>query len=134
MRYFTVEEALAALEEVRPLVERMATEASSLASARAALDGLRRKAAGNGGGIDAGSAAASASTLERAAEAVRELLLRLEELGVQVKDVDRGLVDFPAVHPQTGETVLLCWHLGEPTIAYWHGADEGYAGRKPLPF
>ena len=47
--------------------------------------------------------------------------------------VDRGLLDFPAQHPVTGETVLLCWHVGEEEIGFWHGLEEGFAGRKPLP-
>jgi hypothetical protein len=55
---------------------------------------------------------------------------RLQALGVQVKDLDRGLVDFPAL--RDGEEVLLCWQVGEEVVAYWHGVDEGFAGRKPL--
>ena len=65
---------------------------------------------------------------------VRPLVDQLHELGVQVKDLDRGLIDFPARHPQTGDTVLLCWELGEPEVAYWHELETGFAGRKPLPF
>ena len=57
---------------------------------------------------------------------------RLERLGVLVKDLDRGLVDFPAL--RDGEEVLLCWQVGEDEVAFWHGVDEGFAGRKPLPF
>ena len=56
---------------------------------------------------------------------------RLQQLGVVVKDLDRGLVDFPALH--NGEEVLLCWQVGEDEVAFWHGVDEGFAGRKPLP-
>ena len=48
-----------------------------------------------------------------------------------VKDLDRGLVDFPAF--RHGEEVLLCWQVGEDEIGYWHGVDDGFAGRKPLP-
>ena len=55
----------------------------------------------------------------------------LQGLGVLVKDLDRGLVDFPCVH--RGRELLLCWELGEDEVAFWHGADEGYAGRRPLP-
>ena len=47
-----------------------------------------------------------------------------------VKDLDRGLVDFPAL--RDGEEVLLCWQVGEGEVAYWHGLEEGFAGRKPL--
>jgi hypothetical protein len=74
---------------------------------------------------------------DRAAEAANDiagLVSELEDAGVQVKDLDQGLIDFPAVHPERGETVLLCWHLGEDAVAYWHGVEEGFAGRKPLPF
>jgi hypothetical protein len=50
---------------------------------------------------------------------------------VEVKDIDEGLVDFPAL--QNGETVLLCWKLGEDEIRYWHTLEGGFAGRRPLP-
>ena len=64
-------------------------------------------------------------------EMLNEALGSISELGGNVKDLDTGLVDFPARH--NGEDVLLCWQLGEDEIAFWHGADEGFAGRKPLP-
>jgi len=54
----------------------------------------------------------------------------IEESGVQLKDLEIGLVDFAAEHD--GRTVLLCWQYGEPEVAFWHGVDEGFAGRKPL--
>jgi hypothetical protein len=52
--------------------------------------------------------------------------------GAQVKDLDTGLIDFPAL--RHGETVLLCWQLGEDEIAWWHSVEDGFAGRRPLPF
>lgn len=55
----------------------------------------------------------------------------IQALGVLVKDLDTGLVDFPAL--RGGEEVLLCWQLGEDEIRYWHGLEEGFAGRKELP-
>ena len=55
---------------------------------------------------------------------------QLEGLGVQIKDVDLGLLDFPA--RREGDDVLLCWHVGEERVAFWHGLEEGYAGRKPI--
>ena len=54
----------------------------------------------------------------------------IHELGAVVKDLDDGLVDFPA--RVEGEEAFLCWRLGEEEIGYWHGLDEGFAGRKPL--
>jgi len=55
---------------------------------------------------------------------------RIEALGCVVKDLDRGLVDFPS--RREDQTVFLCWRLGETSIRYWHGLKEGFAGRKPL--
>jgi hypothetical protein len=57
---------------------------------------------------------------------------RIHGLGAIVKDLDEGLVDFPALH--AGDEVLLCWKVGEDSVAFWHGLEEGFAGRKPLPF
>ena len=56
----------------------------------------------------------------------------IHELGAIVKDPDEGLVDFPARHD--GEDVLLCWRVGEDEVAWWHTLEDGFAGRKPLPF
>ena len=53
------------------------------------------------------------------------------EHGAEVKDLDEGLIDFPAL--RGGETVLLCWKLGEGEIEYWHRVEDGFAGRRPLP-
>ncbi len=55
----------------------------------------------------------------------------LEKTGCILRDIDSGLVDFP-FRARRGATVFLCWRLGEPTIAFWHGTDEGFAGRKPI--
>ena len=134
MRHFTVQEANEALREIRPLVERMVEHRRILARHEDELQRVGRHVAGNGGGLDAArvggvraAAVEAGGELSRAIEAV-------EAAGAQVKDIDRGLVDFPALHPSDGETVLLCWLLGEDEIAFWHGLDEGFAGRKPLPF
>ena len=63
---------------------------------------------------------------QRAKDAVAEI----DSIGVQVKDLDIGLLDFPCV--VEGQVVLLCWKLGEKAIAHWHGVQEGFAGRKPI--
>ena len=54
----------------------------------------------------------------------------LTALGVSVKDVDSGLLDVPSI--RNGEDVLLCWRLGEPAVEWWHGVDDGLAGRRPV--
>jgi len=85
---------------------------------------------GNGGGYVAGDLGAVRTELSGLAEAAVACLERLEELGVVVKDLDTGLVDFPARH--AGEDVLLCWQVGEDDVSWWHGLAEGFAGRKPI--
>ncbi|MFN8186467.1 MAG: DUF2203 domain-containing protein [Gaiellales bacterium] len=133
MKHFTVEEAVSALKEVRPLAERMTSCARELGGVREALGRHERAISGNGGLDPVGHQAVHGQADDLAGELAR-ILERLEALGVQVKDLESGLVDFPAVHPGTGETVLLCWRVGEEELRFWHGRDEGFAGRKPLPF
>jgi hypothetical protein len=131
MRHFTPEEANAALADVRPLVERMVAER------RAHLDALERQEEleghikGNGGGIPPTALAEAAEGVEDAGRSLAATIDELAALGVQVKDVDEGLIDFPAL--RHGETVLLCWKLGEDEIRYWHTLEGGFAGRQELP-
>lgn len=65
-----------------------------------------------------------------AAASLRSIIEQVQEMGCLVKDLDMGLVDFPTTFQ--GREVYLCWKLGEPSIAYWHGVDEGFAGRKAI--
>jgi hypothetical protein len=68
---------------------------------------------------------------EKALNDIRDAVAEIDASGVQVKDLDIGLLDFPCV--VNGDTVLLCWKYGEPhRIAHWHGLEEGFAGRKPI--
>lgn len=69
--------------------------------------------------------------LDRLRAAFDDLLQELHGIGIQVKDLDTGLVDFPAV--VAGEAVLLCWRLGEPAVGFYHGDADGFAGRRPIP-
>jgi hypothetical protein len=133
MRFFTEEEANDALEIVRPLAERLVAARRRFVHVAGRLEEVEGTVSGNGGGLDPERVR---ELQERAAGSAADLagiVAALEEVGVQVKDLDEGLIDFPAKHPD-GETVLLCWRLGEGDVAYWHGLEEGFAGRKPLPF
>jgi hypothetical protein len=69
---------------------------------------------------------------EKAVERLRDALAEIDSLGVQVKDLEMGLLDFPCKAKADEAIVLLCWKLGEPTIAYWHSVDAGFKGRKPI--
>jgi len=80
--------------------------------------------------VDVASAARRRAEREKALKEAQDTLAEIDEIGVQVKDLDQGLLDFPCL--LDGETVLLCWKQGEKEIGYWHTMDGGYAGRKPL--
>ena len=67
---------------------------------------------------------------DKAVQQIKDAMSEIEATGAQVKDLDVGLLDFPCA--VDGETILLCWKLGEPTITHWHTPDEGFAGRKPI--
>ena len=67
---------------------------------------------------------------EKAFQRVKDAIDEIDAMGVQVKDLDMGLLDFPC--EVNGQVVLLCWKLGEKAITYWHGVSEGFAGRKPV--
>jgi hypothetical protein len=130
-RYFTTEEASELLPAVRQLAERMVRHRRKLTRALERQERLRAVIGSNGGGIRPQEAAEVQARVERAAEGIARCIEAIHELGALVKDVDRGLVDFPAL--RDGEEVLLCWQLGEEEIRYWHGVEEGFAGRKELP-
>lgn len=134
MRLFTPEEANAELARVRPLLERLVEERRALLAHAAELQVAQGVVAGNGGRIDPARVGGLQEAVSRSAAEVARLVEELQRADVQVKDLDRGLVDFPARHPESGETVLLCFELGEPSVEHWHDLEEGFAGRKRLPF
>jgi hypothetical protein len=131
VRHFTPEEANAALGEVRPIVEQMVELRHSHVAALERQEELEGHIRGNGGGIPPAELADTAAEVERLERELARAVDELAELGVQVKDLDEGLIDFPAL--RRGETVLLCWKLGEDDVAFWHTVEEGFAGRRPLP-
>jgi hypothetical protein len=130
-RHFTPEEANSLLERVRPVAESLVAHRRAFTVAAARRARLSQRISGNGGDFDPQEPSELDEQLEREAEGVARAVDELQRLGVLVKDLDRGLVDFPAL--RGGEEVLLCWQVGEDEVAFWHGVEEGFAGRKPLP-
>ncbi len=121
-RHFTVEEANALLDGLRPVLRQL-REASELLTDAEVHSLLADAAPGNGGG-EPGRQVGEAF-LE-----VRRLLLAVQGSGIVIRDVDRGLIDFPAI--RDGEEVYLCWELGEDDVSWWHELDAGFGGRQPL--
>ena len=130
MRTFTPDEANALVAELRPRVELLVEHKKRLDEAQEARSRLQARIAGNGGDITHSDVVEVADRVERAAAAIGAIVEEINGHGVQIKDLDVGLLDFP--WRRGSEVVLLCWRLGENEIGYWHGMDEGYAGRKPL--
>jgi len=125
MKIFTVQEANALLPEVRIIAGKIQRAHRNLSRFR---DDAKKAAEGaeqGGGGMANGVAYATVLT------ELTTQLAELEALGVQLKDFERGLVDFPSL--RDGKVVLLCWQLGEgDELEWWHDVDAGFAGRTPL--
>ena len=126
MILFTVKEANDLLPVIRPKLEEIRNRYEHNASFRDSIK-LAASAAvdGGGGGLEGGT------RYVKSLYKIGKLITELHELGVQLKDYSRGLIDFPCV--RNGKTVLLCWQLGEEErIEWWHEMETGFAGRKPL--
>jgi hypothetical protein len=130
-RYFTAEEANDALDDVRPLTEELVEHRRSLVELQALQSSLTERIAGNGGNVEPRALQDLQERLDEEVAGIARCVARIHEAGALVKDLDEGLVDFPA--QREGVDVLLCWRLGEDEIGYWHGMEEGFSGRKPLP-
>lgn len=126
-RYYTVAEARALIPRLRSLLTALQAEKRQLDEASRALHRLTPQMRGNG---HAAEAAHQERRINELAEAIRDKLEQLSALGIEVKDLDSGLVDFPSVRDE--RVVYLCWRVDEPTVAYWHELEAGFAGRQPL--
>lgn len=128
-KFFTVEEANALLPEIEPLIRRLQQVNQELLEVQGRMAALQWKVRGNGH-LALADVGADTRRARRLAEEVRALVSRVEALGCEVKDLELGLVDFPAL--RNGRPVYLCWRLGESRVAYWHELDTGFAGRRPI--
>lgn len=122
-RYFTLPEANATLQAIKPLIEEILALRQAILDQREAVWPVIQRAVGNGG-----SQAASQLALEF--NRMDALVHQIQDTGVIVKDLNIGLLDFP--HLKEGREVYLCWKHGEDSIAFWHEVEAGYAGRQPI--
>jgi len=121
-RHFTVEEANALLSRVGPVLKRLRDAKEELTDKESHAV-LADAGPTNGGGPEG-------RQVGEAFVEVQRLLRTLNDAGIVIRDVDRGLIDFPSL--LEGEEVYLCWELGEDEVTHWHGLESGYGGRKPL--
>jgi hypothetical protein len=128
-RTFTLDEAKMLL----PVLESLLRAAISGKTLMEEVDGefqeLSHRIFLNGGThVDVVAVARRKAERAKAEQRAKDALAEIDSIGVQVKDIDIGLLDFPC--EVDGKTVLLCWKMGESSITHWHGTDEGFAGRK----
>lgn len=129
MSFFSPEKANALIPVLAPLIEEMWSRRRELAIKLLEQDPALRKAAGRAGASTAERRGETRRCTELKAEVVR-IITRIEAYGCVVKDLDLGLLDFPAL--RDGRPVFLCWKAGEPSVAHWHGTDESFVNRKTL--
>jgi hypothetical protein len=131
MKTFTVEEAQSLLPVLESLLKRAIESKRAADEVEAGLGELARRVAISGGmRVDVGSVTKLRAEMEAHLQRARESMAEIDSIGVQVKDLEAGLLDFPCT--LDGEVVLLCWRMGEPSIEHWHTMESGFQGRQPL--
>ena len=128
---FTLDEAQSLLPVLESLLRTAMNAKKLIEQVEAEQQALAHRLFLNGGTyLDVVPLARRKAERAKAEQRAKDALAEIDSIGVQVKDLDIGLLDFPCV--VDGRTVLLCWKLGEKSITHWHGTDEGFAGRKPI--
>jgi len=122
-RHFSVDEANAVLPRVRALVESVLAARQRILDTQPEVWPVLEKATGNGGSQKAGALVEEFRRIERGLKAIHDL-------GVVVKDINTGLIDFPALRGD--REVFLCWRYDEPAVAHWHDLQTGFAGRQAI--
>jgi hypothetical protein len=130
-KIFTLGEAQTVLPVVEALLRRAQTAGGRANELEMEMQQLSQRIFLSGGMyVDVSMAARRRAERDKAVQETKDTLAEIEEIGVQVTDLEQGLLDFPCV--LDGRTVLLCWKMGESEIGYWHSPEDGFEGRKPL--
>jgi hypothetical protein len=131
MRTFTLREAQSMLPVLESLLRKSIESKALIEEIDEEFSTLSERIFLNGGMmVDVRACARRKAEREKAIQVAKDTLSEINAIGVQVKDLEIGLLDFPC--RVNGEIVLLCWKMGEPTITHWHNTEEGYAGRRPI--
>ena len=131
MKTFTLEEAQSLLPVLESLLKRAIEGKQSAEVVDSGLSDLARRIYLSGGmRVDVGAVAKQRADIEAHLQRVRESIAEIDSIGVQVKDLDAGLLDFPC--RLDDQVVLLCWRMGETSIEHWHTVDSGFGGRQPV--
>jgi hypothetical protein len=131
MRTFTLEEAQSLLPVLESLLKRAVEGRQAAEQVESSLSELSRRIYLSGGmRVDVGAVAKQRAEIEVHLQRVRESVAEIDAIGVQVKDIEAGLLDFPC--RVDDQVVLLCWRMGESAIEHWHTVDSGFKNRQPV--
>lgn len=122
-KYYTPKEANNLLEIVRPMVEELMKIGERIRSHQPEIWSVVEKSAGNGGNPELSKILPDFDRLDA-------ILHRLQDMGIEVKDLASGLIDFLAM--KDGRLIYLCWKYNEDSIQFWHEVEAGFAGRQPI--
>jgi hypothetical protein len=130
-RTFNLDEAHALLPVLESLLRTAISGKKLMEEVEGEMQALTHRIFLNGGThVDVVAVARRKAERTKAEQRAKDALAEIDSIGVQVKDIDTGLLDFPCV--VEGRVVLLCWKMGEASITHWHSTEEGFAGRKPI--
>jgi hypothetical protein len=131
MKTFTLDEAQSMLPVVESLLKRAIESKRAAEDIESELSAVSRRIHLSGGmTVNVGKIASQRTALEQHIQRARESLAEIDQIGVQIKDLDAGLLDFPC--RVEDEIVLLCWKSGETSIEHWHTMESGFKGRQPI--
>jgi hypothetical protein len=131
MRTFTIDEAQSLLPVLESLLKRAIEGKQAAEQVESGLSELARRIYLSGGmKVDAGSVVKQRTEMEAHLKLARESIAEIDAIGVQVKDLEAGLLDFPC--RLDDQVVLLCWRMGESSIEHWHTVESGFQGRQPV--
>jgi hypothetical protein len=130
-RTFTLDQAQSLLPVLESLLRTAIAGKKIMEEVEAEMQSLNHRIFLNGGThVDVVAVARRKAERAKAEQRAKDALAEIDSIGVQVKDIDIGLLDFPC--EVEGRVVLLCWKMGEDSITHWHSMEEGFAGRKPI--
>jgi hypothetical protein len=131
MKTFTIDEAQSLLPVLESLLKRAIEGKQAAEQVESGISELARRIYLSGGmKVDSGRVARQRAEMDAHLKLARESIAEIDSIGVQVKDIEAGLLDFPC--RLDDQVVLLCWRMGETSIEHWHTVDTGFQGRQPV--
>jgi hypothetical protein len=129
-KFFDIDAANQALEEVAPLLATLADQRAELIRLRDRTLAAHASATGGGPDLEPEEAQRIRLRMQGIVDQMAAAVARIDALGITLRDIERGLIDFPAL--ANGRQVWLCWELGEEEVGFWHELETGFGSRRPL--